>query len=71
MSERNKNRLGYKKTKVGWIPEEWKTARLGTVADILFSNVDKKTNSNENDVLLCNYTDVYYNKSGLRNMILS
>lgn len=62
MSERNKNRPGYKKTKVGWIPEEWKTARLGTVADILFSNVDKKTNSNENDVLLCNYTDVYYNK---------
>jgi hypothetical protein len=23
MSKRNENRPGYKKTKVGWIPEEW------------------------------------------------
>ncbi len=62
MSKRNENRPGYKKTKVGWIPEEWKTACLCDIANVLFSNVDKKTNSNENDVLLCNYTDVYYNE---------
>ena len=62
MSKRNENRQGYKKTKVGWIPEEWETASLCDVANILFSNVDKKTNSNENDVLLCNYKDVYYNE---------
>jgi len=62
MSKRNENRPGYKKTKVGWIPEEWGTASLCDVANVLFSNVDKKTNSNENDVLLCNYKDVYYNE---------
>ncbi len=62
MKDRNENRPGYKKTKVGWIPEEWGTASLCDVANVLFSNVDKKTNSNENDVLLCNYKDVYYNE---------
>jgi type I restriction enzyme S subunit len=62
LKDRNKNRPGYKKTKVGWIPEEWGTASLCDVANVFFSNVDKKTNSNENDVLLCNYKDVYYNE---------
>jgi len=62
MIDRNENRPGYKKTKVGWIPEEWETANLGNVADVLFSNVDKKTKSDENHVLLCNYMDVYYKK---------
>ena len=62
MKGRNENRPGHKKTKVGWIPEEWETAHLGNAADVLFSNVDKKTKSDENDVLLCNYTDVYYKK---------
>jgi len=28
MHDRNKNRPGYKETKVGWIPDEWATARL-------------------------------------------
>ena len=28
MSKRNENRLGYKKTKVGWIPDEWEVVRL-------------------------------------------
>ena len=30
MTYRNANRPGYKKTKVGWIPEEWECAKLGT-----------------------------------------
>ncbi len=28
MSKRNENRPGYKETKVGWIPEDWRVARL-------------------------------------------
>lgn len=28
MSKRNKNRPGYKKTKVGWIPKEWESGQL-------------------------------------------
>jgi type I restriction enzyme, S subunit len=28
MTDRNKNRPGYKETKVGWIPEEWKNVSL-------------------------------------------
>ncbi|MBW1958766.1 MAG: hypothetical protein JRF31_13360 [Deltaproteobacteria bacterium] len=28
MKDRNENRPGYKKTKVGWIPEEWSLAKL-------------------------------------------
>ncbi|MFP4451960.1 MAG: restriction endonuclease subunit S, partial [Desulfobacterales bacterium] len=29
--QKNKNKPGYKKTKVGWIPEDWKCCRLGDV----------------------------------------
>ena len=62
MSGRNENRPGYKKTKVGWIPKEWQVVRLKNCAEVLFSNVDKKTNNNEYPVKLCNYIDVYYNE---------
>lgn len=32
--QKNKTRPGYKKTKVGWIPEGWKSITLGSVADV-------------------------------------
>ena len=35
--------------------------KLGDVADVRISGVDKKTLPNEIPVRLCNYTDVYYN----------
>ena len=38
-----------------------KEVRLGDVADVYISGVDKKTLPNEVPVRLCNYTDVYYN----------
>lgn len=38
---------------------EWLNARLADVAEIRFSNVDKKTNPGELPVRLCNYMDVY------------
>ncbi len=33
MSKRNENRPGYKKTKVGWIPQEWKCLTISDVLD--------------------------------------
>jgi type I restriction enzyme S subunit len=40
---------------------EWKEYRLSKVAEIIVSPVDKKSESSEEPVKLCNYTDVYYN----------
>ena len=39
----------------------WRIHRLGDVAEIFVSNVDKKTHRDQQDVRLCNYTDVYHN----------
>jgi len=38
---------------------EWRTEPLERVAEIRFSNVDKKSNPGEEPVRLCNYMDVY------------
>jgi type I restriction enzyme S subunit len=43
------------------VPTEWDVERLGNVAEILFSNVDKHTIEGELPVRLCNYVDVYKN----------
>lgn len=40
---------------------EFHPTRLGLIASILQSNVDKKSKPEEPAVELCNYTDVYYN----------
>ena len=34
MTDRNENRPGYKKTKVGWIPDEWEVLPASEVFDI-------------------------------------
>ena len=44
------------------IPDGWQVMRLGDVADVTFSTVDKKTLDGELPVELCNYTDVFYNR---------
>ena len=44
------------------IPDGWRLVRLGDVADVGFSGVDKKTLDGEVPVKLCNYTDVFYNR---------
>jgi len=46
----------------GDLPSGWNKTKLKNVADIIVSNVDKLTNENESDVLLCNYMDVYSNE---------
>jgi len=51
----------YMKTKIGKIPANWKVFKLNNIADIKFSNVDKKTVADELPVFLCNYLDVYNN----------
>ena len=43
------------------VPDGWRWMRLGDVADVAFSGVDKKTADGELPVQLCNYTDVFYN----------
>ena len=45
-----------------------RTIKLKDVATILLSNVDKKSFDTEIDVLLCNFTDVYYNWAITKNM---
>ncbi len=37
----------------------WREMRLGDIADVIVSNVDKKSLPGERPVRLCNYTDVY------------
>ncbi|MCK4475097.1 MAG: restriction endonuclease subunit S [Methanophagales archaeon] len=47
---------------LGKIPEHWEVKRLKYIANVQFSNVDKKSYENEEDVFLCNYLDVYNNE---------
>ena len=47
---------------IGTIPACWDVVRLGDVAEMGFSSVDKKTIGSEVPVQLCNYTDVFYNR---------
>ena len=44
------------------IPDGWRHVRLGDVAEVAFSGVDKRTVDGEVPVQLCNYTDVFYNR---------
>lgn len=47
---------------LGAVPEHWEVRRLKQACEVFSSNVDKKSYENEPAVLLCNYTDVYYNE---------
>jgi len=54
----------YKESGVEWlgrVPEHWEVHRLKRLCHVFPSNVDKKAVEWEAPVLLCNYTDVYYN----------
>jgi len=57
VSERNENRPGYKKTKVGWIPEEWDVFQAGEVFSIqLGKMLSKKARQGNNpQPYLANY----------------
>jgi type I restriction enzyme, S subunit len=54
----------YRDSGVDWlgeIPEHWKLKKLKFATVVQPSNVDKKTIDNEEEILLCNYSDVYNN----------
>ncbi len=53
----------FKDSELGRIPKSWSLKKLGDLSNIFFSNVDKKTDENETEVLLCNYMDVYSNRN--------
>ncbi|MEJ7809768.1 MAG: restriction endonuclease subunit S [Gemmatimonadaceae bacterium] len=56
----------YKDSGVEWlgeVPAHWEVKRLKRAAHVFPSNVDKKSYEGETPVLLCNYTDVYYNET--------
>ena len=55
----------YKASGVEWlgeVPEHWEVKRLKRICNVFPSNVDKKSQEGETPVVLCNYTDVYYNE---------
>ncbi len=47
---------------IGDMPEGWKVLKLKFLSDVQASNVDKISYSNEQEVILCNYIDVYKNE---------
>ena len=54
----------YKDSGLHWlgpIPQHWDTRPLKRAASVSLSNVDKLSLEGQTEVLLCNYTDVYYN----------
>lgn len=56
----------YKDSGVEWlgkVPAHWAVKRLKQACHVFPSNVDKKSHDGETPVLLCNYTDVYYNET--------
>lgn len=55
---------------LGNIPEHWEVMKLKYVADCFPSNIDKHTKEDEQQVRLCNYTDVYKNDFIINNMNL-
>jgi type I restriction enzyme, S subunit len=61
----------YKDSGVAWlgeVPAHWKVLRLKHACEVFPSNVDKHSRDDELAVLLCNYTDVYYNEHITRDM---
>lgn len=55
----------YKDSGVEWlgeIPNHWDSLRLKNVVDLSLSNIDKHSVKGEQQVLLCNYLDVYNNE---------
>lgn len=54
----------YKDSGIEWlgdIPEHWDVTKIKKEFKVQPSNVNKKSKEDEEEVLLCNYVDVYYN----------
>lgn len=46
---------------IGDIPADWRKIKLGKIAKIILSGLDKKSYEGQQSVSLCNYVDVYKN----------
>ena len=55
-------------TEKALLPDGWEMVRLGDMAEVRFSPVDKKTVDGEIPIELCNYTDVFYSRKIYRGM---
>jgi len=62
MTDRNANRPGYQKTRVGWIPEEWEVVHLRDISEI---NTDSLSSST-----LGNYSFSYISLSDVKNGVI-
>ena len=47
---------------IGKIPSHWETGKLKNNSDLKISSIDKHIFEEEIQVIVCNYTDVYYNE---------
>lgn len=64
MTDKNANKIGYKKTKLGWIPEDWDVVKFSSI----FKKINRKNNEGNTNILTisANYglvsQDKYFNK---------
>lgn len=64
MTDKNANKIGYKKTKLGWIPEDWEVVKFSSI----FKKINRKNNEGNTNILTisANYglvsQDKYFNK---------
>jgi len=63
LQEKTKNNEGYKKTKLGWIPEDWQEVRLGEIFDYIFSYSFSRSqlNYDTNNIMCIHYGDIHSN----------
>ena len=50
------------------LPKGWEKCCIRDIAEVIVSPVDKHSLENEEKVLLCNYTDIYYNSNITQDM---
>ena len=53
---------------IGEIPEHWEIGKIKNLSEVRISSVDKHIFEDERKVVVCNYTDVYYNEYVTNNM---
>ncbi len=64
MTDKNANKIGYKKTKLGWLPEDWDVVKFSSI----FKKINRKNNEGNTNILTisANYglvsQDKYFNK---------
>ncbi len=59
MSKQNENRPGYKKTKVGWIPEEWEVKLLGSFGSFSKGKGIANSEKKEKGLPCITYGEIY------------